>query len=430
MTQQLIQNLTTSELNGYAVELEQAVENHIRWLNNLNKALLGHKEADPNNLIENPHLLCHFGRWYHGIDAPCLQRLPEFTAIGPVHEQMHQVARELLLEQQYGKPVDAATYDLLIQLTDQLRQQLNALRLSLKSNLTLLSSLMGRVFENAGEGVMITAVDGTIVSVNQSFCQYTGYAAEEVLGRQPNILHSGRQGDAFYRHMWQSLQQEGQWEGEIWNRRKDGKNYLEWLSISAIRNGEGNPTHYVAVFSDITSEKENEKRLYQLAHYDQLTELPNRMLFLDRLKQGLSRARRNNRRVAVMFLDLDGFKPVNDRFGHQVGDELLRQIAKRLSDTLRASDTVSRFGGDEFTVAIPDLGHNDDIAHVAQKITEAVAQPCTIDGKEVAVTTSIGISLYPDDGDNGDMLISCADLAMYEAKKVGKNNYRFFGALA
>jgi len=340
------------------------------------------------------------------------------------------VARELLFMQQQGKPVDAASYDRLVHLTDALRQQIHTLRLMLKSNMTLLANLMGRVYENAGEGVMITDISGTIVNVNQAFCQTTGYTKEEVLAHQPNILKSGRQNNAFYHQMWQNLKKEGQWEGEIWNRRKDGKNYLEWLSISAIKNEHGETTHYVAVFSDITSEKENEKRLYQLAHYDQLTELPNRMLFLDRLKQGINRARRNNRRVAVMFLDLDGFKDVNDRLGHQTGDELLRQIAKRLSDTLRASDTVARFGGDEFTIAIPDLGVQDDITHVAEKIITVVDNPCIIGNRQVAVTTSVGISLYPDDGNNGDVLISCADLAMYEAKKAGKNSYRFFGALA
>lgn len=430
MDQQLLERLKTSELNGYAAELEKAGENHIRWLNNLNKVLLGHSSTDPSNLADTPHLLCQFGRWYHNISDVALVQMPEFSAIGPIHEQMHQVARELLLAHQQGQATDPARYAHLIQLTDELRQHINALRLNLKDNLALLSSLMHKVFENASEGVMITDTKGVILSINEAFSHYTGYTPAEVIGKQPNILRSGRQGEAFYRHMWQSLAQEGQWEGEIWNRRKDGKNYLEWLTISAIKNEAGETTHYVAVFSDITSEKENEKRLYQLAHYDQLTELPNRMLFLDRLKQAINRARRNNRRVAVMFLDLDGFKAVNDKLGHQVGDELLRQIAKRLSDTLRASDTVSRFGGDEFTVAIPDLGVNDDIAHVAQKIIDVVAAPCTIADHKVTVTTSIGIGLYPDDGDNGDMLISCADLAMYEAKKAGKNSYRFFAALA
>lgn len=426
MDHDLFQRLTSNELNSYASELEQAIEQHVRWLNGVNRALLGHGAADPDDLTEAPHLRCHFGRWYHGINNPALLELAEFAAIAPLHRQLHETARQLLLARQRGEAPDSVTYDRLLEHSDALRAKLAQLRSSFKHNMNLVSLLMGRVFENAAEGVMITDPNGVILSVNQAFSDFTGYSAAEVIGHTPALLRSGRQSEAFYRHMWLALQNEGQWEGEIWNRRKDGKNYLEWLTISAVRDDGGSVTHYVAVFSDITTEKENEERLYHLAHYDLLTDLPNRMLFYDRLRQGLLRARRNRRRVAIMFLDLDGFKQVNDALGHSAGDELLRQVARRLAGVLRASDTVARFGGDEFTLAIPDLGPTDDMGRVAQKIIETVAKPYYLGSNRVQITTSIGISLYPQHGDDPDSLITRADMAMYEIKKLGKNGYRFY----
>jgi diguanylate cyclase (GGDEF)-like protein/PAS domain S-box-containing protein len=426
MDRTLFQRLTSSELDSYAGELDHAVEHHVRWLNGISRALLCRTPPDNGDLLAEPHRHCHFGRWYHGIDNPALLRLPEFEAIGPVHESMHKVAQLLLLAQQHNEAFDPALYDRLIQLGDQLRERIASLRSGFKHNMNLISLLMGKVFENAAEGVLITDPAGIILSVNHAFSEFTGYSAEEAIGKTPALLRSGRQSDAFYRHMWLTLQNEGQWEGEIWNRRKDGKHYLEWLTISGVRDESGTITHYVAVFSDITTEKENEERLYRLAHYDLLTELPNRMLFYDRLRQGLLRARRNRRRVAIMFLDLDGFKQVNDELGHPAGDELLRQVARRLTGVLRASDTVSRFGGDEFTVAIPDLAADEDVSRVAQKIIAAVAKPYYLGSHRAQVTTSIGIALYPDHGDEPDALITHADMAMYETKNAGKNNYRFF----
>ncbi len=426
MDQQIFQRLTASELSSYSNELEQAIENHLRWLNGVNRSLVCGEAPERVNLLDAPHLHCHFGRWYHGINNPGLKRQAEFTAIDPVHQELHRIARDLLLARQAGQPCDAAAYNRLLQLTDDLRRLLGQLRAAFKTNMNLISTLMGKVFENAAEGVLITNPDGTIVSVNRAFTEFTGYSPEEALGKTPSLLKSGRQSDAFYHHMWLTLQNEGQWEGEIWNRRKDGKNYLEWLTISAVKDDIGTTTHYVAVFSDITSEKENEERLYRLAHYDLLTDLPNRMLYYDRLRQGLLRARRNNRQVAVMFLDLDGFKQVNDELGHHAGDELLRQVARRLAGALRASDTVSRFGGDEFTIAVPDMAPGDDISHLARKIIDLVAKPYYLGSHRVQVTTSVGISLYPDDGDDPDTLIGHADLAMYETKKAGKNDFRFY----
>jgi len=422
----LFQRLTTTELDSYAGELESAVENHVRWLNGVNRTLLYRTAPDPGDMVPEPHLHCHFGHWYHGIDNPALLKLPEFEAIGPTHEAMHKIAQQLLQAQQQGQIPDSAAYDHLVDLSNELRHRLGQLRSGLKHNMNLVSLLMSKVFENAAEGVIITDPNGMILSVNNAFTEFTGYRTEEAVGQTPALLRSGRQSEAFYRHMWLTLQNEGQWEGEIWNRRKDGKHYLEWLSISGVRDESGRITHYVAVFSDITTEKENEERLYHLAHYDMLTELPNRMLFYDRLRQGLLRARRNQRQVAIMFLDLDGFKQVNDELGHHAGDELLRQVARRLSGVLRASDTVARFGGDEFTVSVPDLAPDDEVDRVARKIIEAVAKPYYLGSNRVQVTTSVGISLFPQHGDDPDTLITHADMAMYETKKAGKNNFRFY----
>ena len=426
MDKNLFQRLTTSELDSYTDEIEHAVKTMRTGSTTSTARCCATPRRTPPIWRPNPTLHCHFGRWYHGIDHPSLLRLPEFETIGPLHEAMHKTAHSLLAAQQRGQPFDPATYEQLLQLSDELRHKLGQLRSGFKHNMNLVSLLMGKVFENAAEGVLITDPNGVILSVNHAFTEFTGYEANEAIGNTPALLRSGRQSEAFYRHMWLTLQNEGQWEGEIWNRRKDGKHYLEWLTISGVRDESGTITHYVAVFSDITTEKENEERLYHLAHYDLLTDLPNRMLFYDRLRQGLLRARRNKRQVAVMFLDLDGFKQVNDELGHPAGDELLRQVARRLSGVLRASDTVARFGGDEFTISAPDLAPDEDISRVAQKIIEAVAKPYYLGSNRVQVTTSVGISLFPRHGDDPDTLITHADMAMYETKKGGKNSYRFF----
>jgi diguanylate cyclase (GGDEF)-like protein len=226
--------------------------------------------------------------------------------------------------------------------------------------------------------------------------------------------------------MWEELKLSGQWQGEIWNRNRQGDIYLEWLSIAAVRDEEGNISHYIGIFSDITSEKENEERLHYLAHYDQLTNLPNRILFTDRLKHALAMARRARNQVAVMFLDLDGFKAINDSLGHTTGDKLLRLVAERLTDCLRESDTVARFGGDEFTIVLPAIDDEESVAKIARKITEEVARPYLINSHRASVTTSIGISLYPADGQQAHTLIQKADKAMYHAKRHGKNHHEFY----
>jgi diguanylate cyclase (GGDEF)-like protein/PAS domain S-box-containing protein len=419
--------LTAAQIDRYAGELEEAIENHLRWAARVNRTLLAGEAAQPHDVAEEPHLLCSFGRWYHGEDKAPLAVFPEFVAIGPVHARIHALARDLLLHHRRGEPVDLARYDTWVETGDELRRLLTHLQQSLHRDLGLSSRLMAQVFEHAAEGVVITAPDGTILTVNRAFTEVTGYQAEEVLGKTPQVLRSGRQDRRFYEHMWGKLMTDGEWQGEIWNRRKNGEVYLEWLVISAVRDEREQITNYVAVFSDITAEKQNEERLYHLAHYDPLTELPNRVLFQDRFTLALARARRGGRKIAVMFLDLDGFKEVNDKYGHTAGDTLLAQVAARLSTQLRKSDTVARLGGDEFAIILPDLFETVGLDGVAQKIIESIAKPFTLGGTQrTHITTSVGISLYPADGGTSDDLLRRADVAMYEAKRRGKNQLCFY----
>ena len=285
---------------------------------------------------------------------------------------------------------------------------------------------MCKIFEKADEGVIITDKDANILTVNPAFCKVTGFSREEVLGKTPAILHSGRQGKSFYEEMWHELQLRKCWQGEIWNKRKDGNIYPEWLNITGLIGEEGEITHYIAIFSDISKQKESEERLYYLAHYDNLSKLPNRLAFNDRLHQAISRARRVQNKVAVMFLDLDGFKEVNDTLGHDAGDEVIREVAIRLGSATRETDTIARFGGDEFTILLTEIEAKEGIEIAAQKIIDAVSEPIRINSTDARVTTSIGISLYPQDSDDSETLIRQADMAMYAAKESGKNKYLFF----
>ncbi len=427
MTRNLFQQLTLSELEKYTSELELAVENHAKWLSRINRTLICSLPADSNDLSEHPHQLCQLGRWYQQIEEPGLTADDTFRYLGEVHKAMHMTAKSLLLKQQTPhEQINPDEYDELIELSEELRFLINALRREFNHNRNLTAKLMGKVFENASEGVIITAPDTTIISVNKAFSEVTGYSAEEAIGQKPNMLHSGKQDEAFYQRMWDDLRREGQWQGEIWNCSKDGEIYLEWLSVTAVKDESSELTHYIGIFTDITSEKENEERLAHLAHYDQLTNLPNRILFDDRLKQALSLARRSNSKLAVMFLDLDGFKAINDNLGHNSGDRLLQQVAERLNECLRKSDTVARFGGDEFTILLSEIDSKESVIKIATKIIEAIAEPYDIDGCEASVTTSIGISLYPADGQQAQTLVKKADNAMYNAKRLGKNHHQFY----
>lgn len=283
------------------------------------------------------------------------------------------------------------------------------------------------VFEHSLEGIVVTDVTSRIQLVNRAFTETTGYSAEEVVGLTPAILKSGRQDDAFYKEFWRALSEQGEWRGEIWNRRKNGTVYVEWLNICAVKDRQGVIEHYVAVFSDITERKKQEEAITFQALHDALTGLPNRMVFLDRLEQMLIQARRfTSVTAAVMFLDLDRFKEVNDTLGHDAGDACLKEVARRLRQCVRASDTVARLGGDEFTILLPEAAAEADARAVGQKILDVMQLPMILENQEVVVTTSIGISLFPRDGRDGETLLKHADAAMYKVKSSGRAGMCFF----
>jgi len=282
------------------------------------------------------------------------------------------------------------------------------------------------VFETTGEAVVITDAAQCIVAVNPAFTEITGYGKREVIGQTPRVLNSGRHDKAFYEGMWAFLIETGRWQGEIWNRRKDGQIYPEWLSISAVYDAGCRVTNYVAIFSDISERKSAEERISFLAQHDALTGLPNRALMQDRLAQALAAAQRAGDRVALMLIDLDRFKNVNDSLGHPAGDQLLQGVAKRLQDSVRKSDTVARLGGDEFVVILPKVAEAEDAAHVAEKMLHSLAGSFDLCGHDIHITPSIGVCIYPDDGADIDSLIRNADTAMYQAKDNGRNGYQFF----
>ena len=284
------------------------------------------------------------------------------------------------------------------------------------------------MFESTAEGVVLTDLEGRIVSVNPAFTDVTGYSEAESLGRNPNFLQSGRHDREFYRAMWAEITASGHWQGELWNRRKNGEIYPEWLTISAVRDAAGALLSYVGVFSDISHIKRSEAELERLAHYDPLTGLPNRVLLHAHLAHTLDRAARHQERIAVMVLDLDGFKTVNDSLGHPAGDLLLQRIAGRLRALLRREDTIARLGGDEFAVIVEAVGGTNNPGLIAEKIIQAVAEPIDLDGHSALVTVSVGIALYPDDGSDTTALLQAADMAMYASKQAGRNASRFHHA--
>jgi len=283
------------------------------------------------------------------------------------------------------------------------------------------------VFRNTQEGLVITDARGDIVAANPAFSRITGYAEGELLGRNMKMVNSGRHDPAFYRLFWRALAETGFWQGEIWNRRKNGEIYPEWLTINAVHGPGGELQNYVAACMDITRTKQSEMELERLAHHDALTGLPNRLLLMSTLEHAIVRAQRNNGRGAVLMLDLDRFKNVNDSLGHPAGDQLLQEVAQRLAARLRGVDTVARLGGDEFVVLLEDLAEPQGAAHVAQTLIDACSVPFTVDGgQQVYVGASVGISLFPDDSTQGDRLIQQADAALYSAKDAGRGTYRFF----
>ncbi|BAN35239.1 hypothetical protein SCD_n01413 [Sulfuricella denitrificans skB26] len=286
--------------------------------------------------------------------------------------------------------------------------------------------LAASVYQNSSEGILVTDVTGIILSVNPAFTEITGYTEDEALGKKTTLLRSDRHGPEFYRSMWEALTKEGCWRGEIWNRRKDGEVYLEWLSINRIEASAGAPFRYVAVFHDITELRRKDEEIRHQAFHDTLTGLPNRALMKDRLLHALERAKREGGRLSVIFIDLDRFKAINDGLGHDVGDLLLQEVARRIKIRMRTVDTVARLGGDEFVVLMEDLRDAGDCASLAQELIAEIARPMKLSGHAVEISASMGMAFYPEDGANPLELMKCADLAMYAAKSAGRNTYRFF----
>lgn len=290
-------------------------------------------------------------------------------------------------------------------------------------------SLAAGVFKYAREGIILTSAEGLILDVNSAFHSLTGYARREVVHRDYRFLTSDRHTEEFHNMVLASLLEEGVWVGEYWMRCQDGAAFPTLMTIAAVRNDAGDVQHYVTLIADISSLKKNEDKLREIAHYDSLTGLPNRMLLMERLRQAVAMARRRREVLAVVFLDLDGFKEINDTYGHSAGDELLTILADRMKETLRECDTVARLGGDEFVVLLPDLSGKQDCDPVLIRLLEALSAPACLGESSVQVSASIGVSFYPQSPDvDADILIRQADMAMYQAKHRGKNQYRFFSS--
>ena len=423
MKYSLFQKLSESELNSYLNDIDLALEFHIKWLSEINRALVCRVESNQITLSENDN---NFSRWYNNVSDEELIKMDAFVKLGTIHDDMLAVSTSLLKHSSPSTSISCAEYDEFLQLTKDLRNQINFLKVKIKTDLKLIAVIMGKVFENAEEGVMITDAESRILNVNQAFVNVTQYSREEIIGQKPSILHSGNHDQGFYERMWKVILTEHRWQGEIWNRRKNSEIYPEWLSITAVFDDNNKVSHYIGIFSDVSTENEGDERLYHLAHYDSLCDLPNRMLFYDRLRQAISRSKRTDHRIAVMFMDLDGFKHINDEFGHGVGDELLQQVSKRTISMLRETDTIARIGGDEFTFIINDIDDIAAIDTIAEKVLSIVQEPYALHGNTFNVSASIGISLFPDNAEDMNLLVKQADIAMYKAKKDGKNRFKYY----
>lgn len=285
--------------------------------------------------------------------------------------------------------------------------------------------LAASVFRNTIEGITVTNAQGIILSVNAAFSSITGYQSDEVIGQNTRLLKSHRHDQAFFVAMWCEITSKGQWKGSLWNRRKNGAVYLQRMTITMIRDSQGNPIRYVSVFNDITDLWHEDEYLKHLAFHDALTDLPNRTLLMERLDQQIAIAKREQCGMALLFLDLDRFKFVNDTFGHNVGDDLLKMVAQKLLAQVRQSDTVARLGGDEFIIQLRNRTNKNDVRHIAERIIGTINEPMELHGAQVQIGASIGIAMFPQDGNDSITLMKNADTAMYAAKKAGKNTVRF-----
>ncbi|MBI4966649.1 MAG: EAL domain-containing protein [Rhodospirillales bacterium] len=288
--------------------------------------------------------------------------------------------------------------------------------------------LAASVFDNTVEGIMVTDPEGIILSVNPAFTAITGYEPAEILGKTPSLLRSGHHPPAFYQAMWTRLKDEGSWQGEVWNRRKSGEIFPEWLSIALVKDANGTPIGHVGVFNDVTELRRRDRQIEHMAYHDALTDLPNRHLMIDRLDHAIASAKRRDGRLAVLLIDLDRFKMINDTQGHAVGDRLLKEAADRLRASVRAEDTIARLGGDEFVVVLESLQNADEAVLSAERLVQVLGLAYVFEDRRFHIGASIGIALYPQDGETSEALLKNADTAMYSAKEQGRNGFRFFDA--
>ena len=282
------------------------------------------------------------------------------------------------------------------------------------------------VFENTIDGILVTDAQGNILRVNDALIKLTGYARNEMIGENPRIFKSQKHDENFYKELWNAIYTNGSWQGEIWNRKKSGEVYVSKESISVVKDSVGDIKYIIAIVHDITQQKDYENKITDLAHYDLLTKLPNRVLFYDRFEHAILRAKREKKEIALLFLDLDGFKKINDTKGHPIGDKLLIEITKRLKESSRQSDTIARLGGDEFTIIIEEFKNLSSLITVIENILNKISKEIVIENYKLFVTASIGVSIYPNDGYSSHTLIKHADTAMYKAKDDGKNRYSFY----
>lgn len=347
-----------------------------------------------------------------GINISDFNHNEEMRRVGESMEVLHSSLDEL-------DRVTAETHSVNKELRSEVRQRREAeARLQLSA----------KVFDSSLNAIMITDAKGVIEQVNPAFTRITGFSANEAIGKNPKLLKSEQHDASFYKDLWRELTSEGHWEGEIWDRRKDGEIFPVWQSISSIRDRSGNISNYIGTFSDISEQKLSADRIYRLAHYDILTDLPNRVLYNELCQHALDRARRDEELMAVLFLDLDRFKHINDSLGHPAGDQVLKEVAGLLRNSVRDEDTVARLGGDEFVITIEQVKEVTDVERVAAKLLDAFKSPLKIEDHELVIGASIGISVFPRDGKDVATLIKQADTAMYRAKARGRNNFQFFSA--
>ncbi|WP_170285821.1 EAL domain-containing protein [Propionivibrio limicola] len=348
-------------------------------------------------------------------EYPSVRALTEHRAVHDVVMEVRSPGHSLWLNVS-ATPLDHPRYGVVVAYVDITHSRQSETRLQLAAS----------VFTYAREGITITDTEGTILDVNEAFTEITGYTRDEVVGKNPRLLNSGRQSADYYAEMWRTLTETGHWYGEVWNRRKNGEIYPEMLSISAVHDASGRLQHYVGLFSDITQAKNHQQQLEHVAHYDLLTDLPNRKLFAAHLQQAMAQAHRRGTELAVVYLDLDGFKAINDRHGHSAGDKLLVEVAQRMRSVLREGDILARLGGDEFAAVLVDIEQVGDCDAVLARLLRAAADQVVLDDEVMQVSASIGYTVYPLDNADADQLLRHADQAMYSAKQLGKNRCQRF----